>query len=313
MKKPCPANFFRICASIVTYNPDIPELRENISSLIVNLIEEIIIVDNASKNVEQIQNLITDFPQARFTLIKNEQNEGIAFALNQCLNSADKLGYSWLLTLDQDSTCNENYISSMLPFLDQEKTGMLYPIVKDLKSAGEKSRPVSKLQDFCRKHRHGNQVPVPMPITSGALTNVKAGIESGGFTDYLFIDAVDFDFNLKLYENGYQLVECPEAILFHSLGKQQGHFFGGYYFIASGHPAWRFYYMVRNAWILKYSHRHGIYKKWCAAHLFSWFSPLAILSIFISNYFDRKYLSCIFKGHWDGIRRKIRPHSDIVN
>ena len=66
-------------AGIVTFNPDIELLRKNIEAICAQ-VDLVIIVDNGSRNLEDIRPL-ADAHHCK--LIPNAQNEGIATALNQ--------------------------------------------------------------------------------------------------------------------------------------------------------------------------------------------------------------------------------------
>ena len=93
-----------ICAVIVTYHPDIG-LRERIEQ-IRHQVDKLLIVDNnsASDCVAMIQRISKDLD---VDVIENESNLGVAEALNQGFKYAERFGgkYSWVLTLDQDSSC----------------------------------------------------------------------------------------------------------------------------------------------------------------------------------------------------------------
>jgi rhamnosyltransferase len=303
-----------ICASIVTYNPKIARLEQNILGIFNNGINSIIIVDNCSRNFDEVTALSDKLGKDKFTVISNRENMGIACALNQALDMANKKGYQWLLTLDQDSVCSSGYISAMSEYFCHSSIGLIYP--KKIQDAGRSSLEkvkISKIQTYIHNYRKKKRKSIlPMPITSGCLINVYASIKSGAFTDYLFIDSVDFDFNLKLFENNFTILECSEAILHHSLGNPTGHHFLGWHFIASGHPAWRFYYISRNAWLLKYNHIYGVPKKWCSKNLSDNLSLLRMLDIYISNNFNFSYIAYIIKGHYDGIFKKLRKHDEIL-
>lgn len=304
-----------VCASIITYNPSKSRLEENIISLFKNGIDKIIIIDNNSKNVKDIIALIKKLEIRKFIVVLNIQNKGVAFALNQALNIANKHGYKWLLTLDQDSVCSSNYILEMSIHLNNQNVGLIYPenIQDDKRHKIVNSRKtiVQKIIDtYIKKEK---KLILQMPITSGSLINIEASLNCGGFTNYLFIDSVDFDFNLKLYENKYKIISCSKVILYHELGAPKNKYFLGYNFSCSGHPAWRYYYITRNAWLLKHNHSHNkVSKKWCNRYLIEVVSPLRLLSVFISNDFSFKYVFNIIKGNYDGIIKRIRSHNEIM-
>jgi len=302
-----------ICASIVTYNPNIARLEQNIFGIVDNCISRIIIIDNCSENFNDILALSDKLSKEKFTIISNKKNIGIACALNQALDTANKKGYKWLLTLDQDSICSSGYISAMSECFDCNCVGLIYPKTYDsARSSAEKTK-ISRIQSlFHTYNKIKSLCTIPMPITSGALINISAGIKCGGFTDCFFIDSVDFDFNLKLSEHNFNILKCEGALLYHALGNPAGRHFLGVYFIATGHPAWRYYYISRNAWLLRYNHPSGIQRKWCNKNLIRTISPLRILYIYTANNFNFKFIKCILKGHYDGILKKIRQHDEIL-
>ena len=57
-------------ASIVTYNPDIGRLCENIKA-IISQIHNIIVIDNGSDNIIEIQSLLEQFNSVSVILNKN--------------------------------------------------------------------------------------------------------------------------------------------------------------------------------------------------------------------------------------------------
>ena len=61
----------KVYAGVVTYNPEIKRLKENISS-IQNQVTTVLIFDNGSNNVDNIQNLILGL--ANVVFIKSEKN-----------------------------------------------------------------------------------------------------------------------------------------------------------------------------------------------------------------------------------------------
>ena len=89
-----------IPVGIVTYNPDIVRLRENINA-VYNAAAVVIIADNGSVNSKEIQTLISEYD--RIVFLSNDVNKGIAAALNQLCEEAVNRKYSYILTLDQDS------------------------------------------------------------------------------------------------------------------------------------------------------------------------------------------------------------------
>lgn len=69
-----------VLAGIVTYNPEISRLRENIESIITQ-VKQVIVVDNGSSNIGDIKKIIKNFE--RTVLVELNENLGIATALNK--------------------------------------------------------------------------------------------------------------------------------------------------------------------------------------------------------------------------------------
>ena len=70
----------KFAAGIVSYNPDISRLKENIET-IRKQVKIVLIIDNASDNVVDIRQMIKEYKNVY--MICNTVNKGIAVALNQ--------------------------------------------------------------------------------------------------------------------------------------------------------------------------------------------------------------------------------------
>lgn len=302
----------KLCASIITYNPSIEQLKINIDAVKMNGIECIVIIDNASEHPEKIIALTHGLKDMRCIFLQNTKNLGVAQALNQCVTEAAEAGYEWLLTLDQDSVIEDGYVEGMRRNMNSNNDiGAVAPRICDKMHMTEDNQHISFFQRKLRWYvRKDSGI---LPITSGLLMNVKAAVAVGGFTNELFIDSVDFDFDLKLYEHRFEILKANNAKLDHSLGKPNGHYLFGWYFISSGHPAWRYYYMARNTWFIFFGHhKNNVSKKLVWHALLRSICPLLILNVLISNNWDKQYLKYIFAGHLDGLRKKIRPHDEVI-
>ena len=122
----------KIGALIITYNPDLIVLKKNFEA-IKDQVDEIAIVDNGSNNINKILNITNK--EAK--IIKNDKNMGIAFALNQGMEFFKKNGYSWVITLDQDSILSKDSVKKMMKY-SSENIGILCPRIKYLGRSNEK-------------------------------------------------------------------------------------------------------------------------------------------------------------------------------
>lgn len=228
----------KICCVIVTYNCE--EIIENTIVSLTGHVEELIIVDNSIKeeSVKLINKLKIKY---NFLLISNEQNLGIAKALNMGIDLAISRGYHWVLTSDQDSLYNTkifkayNYALRQVDNIKDSDVGIFSPNI-DYKS---------ELQQLNSENYILNEKDTV--ITSGSLINTVAYNRIGKFSEILFIDSVDFDFCLKLRNENYTIIQIDNVYLEHFLG-QRKQIFGK--FQISEHNPIRKYYMYRNHVIL---------------------------------------------------------------
>ncbi|MBT1164908.1 glycosyltransferase family 2 protein [Bifidobacterium felsineum] len=216
----------KICIGIVTFNPDINDIETTLRNIGNSF--HVIIVDNGSNNIDSIQKISHSYD---CHIITNNENLGIAKALNQIFEFADKNSYEWVLTLDDDSLPPSNMISSFLSMLKgRDNVGIICPM---LISKGNHSIFHSKTAvDEC--------------ITSGSLTNVEAWKSIGGFDEWLFIDSVDFDFSKRLHKAGYVILEDRNVLLPHEIGKTKTINLLVAHPAIRNHSAFRKYYQERN-------------------------------------------------------------------
>lgn len=240
-----------IAAGIVTYNPDLHRLTENVNAVLPQ-VDCLIIVDNASKNVEQIKKTFGEDNKIR--IIENDENKGIATALNQILQASVEEGAEWTLTLDGDSVVPENMIEQYKKYLDMENIAMIVPVIRDRKMQliDVEEDTLTNAYDF-----------VDTAITSGTLMKNSIWQQLHGFEDKLFIDYVDFDYCMRVKIAGYQILRVNSVKLLHELGNATeiklftflGKMFGkdssigrGFWKIryTTNHSPMRVYYITRN-------------------------------------------------------------------
>lgn len=266
-----------ICAGIVTYIPEIHRLQENIDS-ISKQVDKVFIVDNGSNNAKDIRNLAAQYRNVMW--IGNEQNEGIARALNQIITEADKNNYKWVLTLDQDSICDRNLIKKYIPYIEP-KIGMLTCDIVD------------RNFQFVKKPSTLASEEVEKCITSGCLTNVAAVLRSGGFDEALFMDMVDYDMCYTLQEHGYRIVNVHFNGLLHEIGKSRKYNILGFEFAVNNHSAERKYTISRNSVYLIKKHKLNPIKEYALV-----FRRIFTVLFFEKGKFNK--IAAIIKGVLDG-------------
>ena len=235
-----------ICAGIVTYHPDLCLLKENLDMLSPQ-VTKMFVVDNGSSDVEGIQELLQSYPETEF--VSNGENLGIAKALNQLCALAQQDGFQWILTMDQDSICQENMVSLLSAFSDNKRYGIIAPRVE----FWDGDRLI-----VSTPNGEKDIVEIAACITSGSLTRISAWKEVGGFDEWFFVDRVDNEFCTHLHVAGYDILRVNSAILHQRAGDMKyislpflGNILLPYY------NEDRNYYICRNTvYYLRKYHRH---------------------------------------------------------
>ena len=238
----------RIVAGIVLFNPELDRLNKNIDA-VINQVDEVVLIDNGSNNINLI---INNFKHNfKIKIIRNNENKGIAYALNQILKYSLENKFEWFLTLDQDSILKSNIIKKYIEYIDYENVSIITSNYIDL-NIGKKnknSKSVFQYVDFC--------------ITSGSMCNTRIIYQMKGFDEYMFIDYVDYDICATLIENGYKILKINDDGFYHEVGKSKyiNFLFGKV--IVYNHNAVRTYYIIRNSNYYLYKHRKSLnYLKW---------------------------------------------------
>ncbi len=233
-----------VMAGIISYNPDIIRLEENIES-IYSQVSKVVILDNGSRNILDIESICEKYEN--ILLIKNEKNNGIAFALNQIGDYAFCEGYSYFLTLDQDSISDDGLINELQRMFSDDTVGIACPYI-------------NRHNDYIKR---SNITEVNSCITSGSLMNTKIWCEIGGFWDYLFIDEVDHEYCYHMRNQGYRILQTNNVSINHIIGSPKTIRKYGHVFHPTNHSPFRRYYISRNCILMKllYPHESEPFKK----------------------------------------------------
>ncbi len=196
----------KLAGVVVLYNPE-DSVINNINSYL-NDIDILYVVDNSIHVNTNLIKVMQAIPKIRY--ISNNGNKGIAYAQNRAARKAIKLGYKWLLTMDQDSFVIENSITMLREFIMNNNTNRI-GIVSAFQ---ETENNISKYHSLYSKK-------TSWVISSGNIINLEAYQVVGGFQNKLFIDAVDFEYCLKLKVKGYDIYILNRAVIKHSLGEMR--------------------------------------------------------------------------------------------
>lgn len=236
-----------ICSGIVTYYPDILRLKQNISA-VANQVDRVYIVDNHSNNLLEIREMIREYE--KIELIENDNNLGIAAALNQLCERAKDVGYEWILTLDQDTIIPNRMIEKFMPYTYASDNGIICPAVEY--EGWEERITDTETTEY-----------VYACMTSASLTSIKAWETVQGYREDYFIDFVDNEFCMKLSLNNYRILRVNSCHIKHKLGDAGIKNICGLKVRYSRHSPLRLYYMARNnyAFIKEYKDRLSVGKE----------------------------------------------------
>lgn len=201
----------KILAGITTYNPNIERLRSNILAIHAQ-VYSVLIVDNNSNNISSIEDVIKQFTNVH--IVKNLENKGIAYAMNQIGKYAIENKCNWFLTLDQDSICPNNYIEEASKCFCPS-VGILAPNIKFNKSFISQLLGIKKK---CNNIITEDYIEILDVISSGQLINTAAWQSIGGFWNYLFIDYVDHELCFNMTRHGYKIIKLNNLYMEHEPG-----------------------------------------------------------------------------------------------
>lgn len=277
-----------VCAGVVTYNPDLDILKKNLESLCPQ-VKVIYVVDNGSKNVDEIGTLLNTIPNTQLYL--NGENLGIAQALNRLCGIAEKNGSHWILTMDQDSLCDSVMVENLCKYVNDEY-GIIAPRI-EFRNAGV-------LIEATGKNCGTDFEEINACITSGSLTNIEAWKTVGGFDEWYFIDHVDNEFCTHVIQKGYKVIRVNNALLHQRAGDMKYIKLFGKPIMLPYYSTFRNYYICRNTiyYIRKYWKDINLYKE-----VRSFVYSQTIKLLFEKGRWEN--LKSSVKGIWDGTCKKI--------
>lgn len=225
-----------ICGIIISFN-DGYSLRKSVEAISKQL-DWIIIVDNGSDSETQSILDLIEAKELFATIIRLDNNYGIAYALNRGVERALLNAAQWVVTFDQDSIPSDQMIENMLVFANLHNRENLDIAFLTPKISHNQETYLSKLES--------PKNVVAAAITSGNMVNIEVFKKIGLYDEALFIDSVDFEFCLRARSAGYKIFSVSSATLHHNLGSSKCFNFMGVSFHIYTHSPLRRYYIMRN-------------------------------------------------------------------
>lgn len=238
-----------VMAVVVSYNPVIPLLRQDLEALLAQL-DRVILMDNGSENIGEVRALSGQFE--RLQLLENGKNLGLPMNYNRAARMARDEGFAWLLTMDQDTVIPEGMIDAFLQYADIEDVAVIGPVIWDISRkslenvlAGLPDEPCTFVDEY-------------KLISSASMLRVETLLSLGGFDEKLFIDWVDFDYNKNALVHGHRILRVNTCVVRHQIGNHpEGHFkFLGRTIPLRRYTPPRYYYIYRNR--VYFMHKYGL-------------------------------------------------------
>lgn len=285
-----------VCAIIVTYNP--PEDIFQVLTKHLLIFNKVIVIDNSSDN--KTFNQLSPFCAANeaLELIPLDKNYGIAYALNVGIKRGIDLLFPWIVSFDQDSVPSNfllDYYNRVLEsFEDNSKIGL---VGVSFTCAGN-----TLIHNLITWKKSLSL------ITSGTLYNSAIFKKVGFFDEKLFIDGVDFEFNLRVRKANFLTFRIDQPLIEHNLGNPSEKKILFITVRSTNHSFERRYYMARNNIIITRQYFFH-FPLWIIKK--NLFFIKTIFQILLVEHNQNLKLSMIMKGVKDGISCKNLSMSNI--
>jgi rhamnosyltransferase len=273
----------KIYGVVVIYNPD-NSVLDNIASYVDDVIC-LFVVDNSDEKSQSIVEKIKGIANCQY--IDNDGNKGIGQALNMGANLAIQQGADFLLTMDQDSRFERGDLKKMIQYAEENDVSNI-GIISPMHDANDRDNKYKFIADH-------------ITMTSGNLLNLKIFQEIGVFDEKLFIDAVDTEYCLRLYQFNYRMYRLESVILDHNLGEIKKYNFGAKKVTATNHNYIRRYYIMRNR-LYVWKKYFSVFPKFVKFEVVVTLKELVKIVLFEENKLLK--LKFVVKGFFDFFRNK---------
>jgi rhamnosyltransferase len=285
-----------VCCIIVTYNTGAELLR--CFDSIREQVKRVIIVDNGSD--EETTSVLNDVEKAHsnVTIFYEQENLGIAAALNIGVKYALEKGYEWILMLDHDSEAKPGMVEKLLNAYDSLVSQHIDNIA--IIGANLFDTNIKEYQYLQEMFRGSDIKEVTHALTSGSLINAGVFEKTGFFNELLFLYYVDDDFCLRCRNSGWRIYACRDAVLLHQEGRKEIRKFLWKRFVCRNYNHQAIYYISRNSiyMLKKYFKCHQYYN--CYKIIKHLCSQAVQIILFAETRFE--LLDFMIKGIYDGIK-----------
>lgn len=271
--------------------------------------ERLVVVDNASREPRGVTEL-REAAAAGITVLYNQDNLGVARALNQGVAWAAARDCSTAWLLDHDTTpeadCLERLRAAAVEVAGLRVPALRYDTLPDVRCRWPQTPPGSRYR-FRYVYADAMREPQPVDhaITSGSLLDLAPFDAVGPFDDGLFIDLVDVEYCLRLRARGFGVHAVPAAWITHGFGRVERRSWLGLKSVyPTHHTPERHYYMARNRVLVL--RRHGRrFPSWAIFELVA--AAKLVVKALIHEPRRGRRLAMMLRGTFDGLRGVTGP------
>jgi rhamnosyltransferase len=193
------------------FNPDIKILALSLKNLI-NDVNEIIIVDNGSKNIDELRKLVSRFCSYKIELVELKKNLGVK-ALNIGMSKAIEKGADWVLLMDDDSIYPPGALKEIIRYYN-----ILCRYENDLCNR----IAIISLPTWINKETKSIFIIYYYSWQfSGSLIKVDVIKKHNlSINEDFFVDIADHEFFGKIHSLGYITIHYTRSMLIHKSGRE---------------------------------------------------------------------------------------------
>lgn len=269
-------------------------------------VDSVFVVDNSNEQ------LLTDLDSESILIHHFPSNIGISQGLILALKWGVEENYEFLWTFDQDSTPSTDCLAILLAehqnLTEQNQhVGIVAPLAFDSRSQSFIGGINFKNDKFihCTHNESEQNYECDAPITSGSLIDLYAASLSDLPIADLFIDGVDFDYGLKLKQQGFKNFVVIRARLDHNYGTPIGIKIFNFSWMFQSYSPLRYYYSCRNTTFLVLYYANKFYKVTAAIHrIKTTILKIAAITLFERNNKPQKIYACLL-GTYHGFFNKL--------
>lgn len=233
-----------ILAVIVSYYPDDELFRKNVAAIRDNVGKILVWENTPDDDKERYRFCVGD----KIAYVGGGKNYGIPHALNYAWRYAEKHGFDYLLTMDQDTVWHDfGYFVNA--------------------TVGNPSAPVGIWAPTNQAHDTVSFQSADFVITSGTLVSIDILRKLGGWNQKYKVDGVDNDFCCRALARNINIYTVTAGWIKQRGGMPTEHHIGRHTFISYNYPSLRLYNIYKNHLITFRYYRNvpavrGVEKSW---------------------------------------------------